>query len=74
MRDLMNNLMAVIMAIIGVAILALLLNKSGAAGNLISTSTSSFGSLLSTASNAGGGSLGVVTPSIGGLGTPFSGG
>ena len=72
MRDLMNNLMAVVMAIIGVAILALLLNKSGAAGNLISTSTSSFGSLLSTASNAGSGSLGM--PSIGGLGTPFSGG
>ena len=75
MRDFMNNVVSILMAIIGVVILALLLNKSGAAGNLISTSSVSFGNLLTQASNAGSGGLGTSSlPNLGGIGSPFSGG
>lgn len=55
MSDLLRNVVAILMAIIGIAVLALLLNNSGAAGNLIQTSSSSFGNLLQQASAAGGG-------------------
>ena len=70
MRDFMNNVVSILMAIIGVVILALLLNKEGAAGNLISTSATSFANLLTQASNAGSGIVGTSSPS---LGMPFSG-
>ena len=73
MRDLMNNIVAILMAIIGVVILALLLNKSGSASSLISTSSTSFGNLLTQASNAGSGVVGAA-PNLGGVGTIYSGG
>ncbi len=72
MRDVLNNIVAIIMAILGIVILALLLNKSGQASQLISSGSSSFAGLIDAASNAGSGSS-LSAPTIGGF-APFSGG
>lgn len=71
MRDVLNNIVAIIMAILGIVVLALLLNKSGQASNLITSASGSFSNLITSASNAGAG--GMSAPSIGGF-APFSGG
>lgn len=57
MNDAMRDIVSVLMAVIGVATLAVLVSKNNQTGSVISSASSGFGSILSVAMGGAGGSM-----------------
>lgn len=70
MNNVVTSIVTVLLAVIGVAIIAVLVKQGNATSDVIKAATGGFSSILSTAENPGGSSSGLTGGLLSGFSSP----